>query len=187
MSVSYTTALDQVVPLDLTIEQEAVGGVVGKSPTVRVRDGATLDTYLDFTDNTFKSSGWGVQDAAMSEVGRGHYTRSLDLSLVTSLVVGNILVAEYTVNDGGDVVGEAHDILIMSSEETSYKGMSVDSLIRKAITNRQEEFPGSPGRIVLFDDDGTTKILEQELKDNAGGGIIAAVSVPSKRSADILP
>ena len=187
MSVSYTTALDQVVPLDLTIEQEAVGGVIGKSPTVRVRDGATLNSYLDFNDSTFKVSGWSLQDASMSEVGRGHYTRSLDLSLITALSVGNVLIAEYAVDDGGDVIGEAHDVLIVSTEALTYKGMAVDCLIRKAITNRQEEFPGTPGRIILFDDDNTTKILEQELRDNANGGIIAAVGVPAKRTESLLP
>jgi hypothetical protein len=188
MSLAFVTALDQMVPLDLTIEQEGVGGVTGKAPTVAIRDSLTADTYLDFGDNTFKAAGWGTKYAAMTEVERGHYTRTLDMSLITSLILGNILIAEFHVDDGGSVIGDGHDVLILGTDTmTGYKGMADTSLFRKAITNKQEEFSGTPGRIILFDDDDTTKILEQELRDEAGGGIIGAVKVPAKRTANILP
>ena len=181
MSVAIVSFLDQVIPLDLTIEQEDVGGVVGKSPTVRVRDATTTNSYLDFSDNTFKTSGWATQNASMSEVGRGHYTRSLDLSLITALVLGNVMVAEYFVDDGGDVVGEDHDVIVIG-KETLFNY----TIVRKAITNRQEEFSGTPGRIILFEDNGVTKALEQELRDEGGGGIVTTIGSPAKRSADIL-
>ena len=181
MSVSLVAFLDQVIPLDLTIEQEDVGGVTGKSPTVRLRDATTVDSYLDFSDNTFKTAGWTTQNASMSEVGRGHYTRTLDLSLITALVLGNALVAEYFVDDGGDVVGEAHDVILIG-KETFYNY----TIVRKAVTNRQEEFSGSPGRLILFEDNDVTKALEQELRDEGGGAITTTISTPAKRTSNIL-
>lgn len=181
MSVAVVSFLDQVVPLELTIEQEGVGGVTGKSPTVRVRDATTVNSYLDFGDNTFKTGAWITQNASLSEVGRGHYTRSLDLGLITALSLGNVLVAEYFVNDGGDVVGEDHDLIVIG-QETLFNS----TIVRKAVTNRQEEFSGSPGRIILFEDNGVTKAIEQELRDEAGGGIVTTVGSPAKRTASVI-
>ena len=181
MSVAITSFLDQIVPLELTIEQEGVGGVTGKSPTVRLRDATTTNSYLDFSDNTFKTFGWTTKNASMLEVGRGHYTRSLDLGLITSLVLGNVMVAEYIVDDGGDVVGEDHD-LIAIGKETIFNY----TIVRKAVTNRQEEFGGTPGRLILFEDNGVSKALEQELRDEAGGGIVTTIGSPAKRTSNIL-
>ena len=70
------------LPLLLSLQQEGVGGIAGKSPTVRVRKGSTVDSYLDFTDNVFKTAGWGARDATMTEIGDGHYQRPLNISLL---------------------------------------------------------------------------------------------------------
>lgn len=173
---------DTDLPLDLTIEKEGVGGVTGKSPTVALRKGSTTNSYLDWADNTFKIAGWTTKYASMTEIERGHYQRALNLSVLGSSVkAGDVLLAEYHVNDGAGVIGDAQDVIMVVAQTTDM------SVIRKAVTNRQEELPGTPGRIILYDDDGTTKILEQELRDNAGGGIMAAVAVPAKRTANILP
>lgn len=181
MSVSMVTFLEQVIPLDLTIEKEGVGGLLGLAPTVRLRDGTTASSYMDFSDNTFKIAGWTTQSASLSEVGRGQYTRALDLALIAGLSLGNVLVAEFFVDNGSGVVGVDHDVIILGQEKVKYATM-----MRKAITNRQEEFGGTPGRIILFDDD-NTKLLEQELRDEANGGIVATIGSPAKRTANILP
>lgn len=188
MSVSIVAAADQTIPLPLTIEQEGVGGVTGKSPTVALRDGATLNSYLDWNDLTFKTGGWTTKYTTMSEVERGHYQQDLDLSAIGA-VIGNIFVAEYHVDDGGVVKGDAIDVVVVGQDTlVSWQQIADDtSLIRKAITNRQEEYPGTPGRLILYDDDGSTKILEQELRDNAGGGIAVAINVPTRRTSNILP
>ena len=186
MSVAIVTSPDLTVPLELTIEQEGVGGVTGQLPSVRVRDGATVNSFLDWGDNTFKSAGWAERDHLLTEVGDGHYNASLDLDAIGS-VVGNIFIAQYTVNDGGDVIGDAHDVVLVGVQAASdFSQALLDiSLIRKSITNRMEEFPGTPGTLILWDDDGVTQLLQWEVRDAAGGGVVATVGCPAKRSANL--
>lgn len=107
--IAETTDVD--VSLDLTINRGGVGGITGLSPTVSVRDASTSNSFLDFNDNTFKTGGWTTKDASMTDVGRGHYRRTLDVSAF-SPAAGSMYVIEYHVDDGGDVVGDAHDKLI---------------------------------------------------------------------------
>jgi hypothetical protein len=100
-------------PLSLNIQQEGVGGVEDQQPTVRVRDGSTTNRYLDFDDLTFKTSGWVERDGSMTEIGDGHYQRQLDISTL-DVAANDVLVAEYHVNDGDQVVGSAADLLIVT-------------------------------------------------------------------------
>lgn len=104
---------DTAASLDLTIDQEGVGGVTGKSPTVAIREASTVDSYLDFSDSTFKTSGWVTKYTIMSEVERGHYTRNINLSAIGAISVGDVFSVEYHVDDGADVVGNAQDILVV--------------------------------------------------------------------------
>jgi len=155
------------------------GGVTGQSPTVAVRDGDTVNSYLDFADNTFKTSGWTIKYSPMVEVERGHYQRSINVANL-NLQAGQELVAEFSVDDGGGVVGGDHDILKIVD-------IAADtSLVRKVITNRQEEEPGLPGRLITYDDDNVTPILDQELRDNNDGAIVSATGVPAKRTASSI-
>ncbi len=72
-----------------------------------------------------------------------------------------------------------------SNKATEAGGML--NVLRKAVTNRQEAFSGSPGYLILFDDDGATPVVNQEIRDEATGGIVASVGVPAKRATDSLP
>lgn len=184
MSVSLVSAPDMTVPLELTISQEGVGGVLGQDAFVRVRDGSTTNSFLDWADNTFKTVGWAERDRLLDEVGGGHYTTQLSLADIGA-VVGNVFIAQYTVDDGGDVVGDAHDVVLVGLQAlTDMAALLADvSLLRKLYTNRQEQFPGNPGRLILWDDDGVTPLLEWELRDAAGNGIVSNVGCPAKRSA----
>jgi len=164
---------DTAVPLDVTIVKQ--GGVTGASPTVALRDGATTNSYLDWSDNTFKTSGWGSKYASLTEVERGHYQRLLNLTLISGLTPGKALVAEFAVVDGGATWGD-HDILLLTDT-----GMTV-TLLRKMATNRFEESAGNPGSITLYDDDSTTPLLSWQLRDSTGGAVIANVGAPAKRS-----
>jgi len=164
------------LPLFLTVNRAGAGGITGLSPTVAVRDASTLNSYLDFNDGTFKTSGWTTKYAALSEVERGHYQRSLDVSALP-VSAFDVLMAEYHVDNGADVVGDASDVLIVVEFEGDLK------LVRQSITNRMEEFPGNPGQLVLWDDDGITPLKTWQLRDSTGGGIVATVGSPAKRSA----
>lgn len=185
MSIAIAASTDIKVPLELIIEQEGIGGVTGKSPIVRLRDGTTSNSYLDFADNTFKTSFWTTQDQALAEIGNGHYSYVLDLSLITVLVVGNMLVAEFMVDDGGDIIGSDHDIIIIGL--TTFESLLTDiSLIRKSVTNRMEEAPGNPGVLTLYDDDDSTAILQFQLRDALGNGIASPALSPARRGKSII-
>lgn len=168
-------AKNPAVPLDLTILQEGIGGLTGMAPTVAVRDGGTLDTYLDWSDNTFKTAGWVLKYGALSEVERGHYQRTLNV-LSLSIAGNKALVAEFHLDGGGNLKGSAHDVLLVSSL------FSDVTLLRKGLTNRMDESPGNPGNLTLFDDNDTTPLLHWFLRDAAGGGIVAGVGAPARRS-----
>ena len=58
-------------PLPLSVNDS--GAVTGLTVTVRLRDGSTTNSYLDFNDNTFKAAGWTTQKKDMTEVGDGNY------------------------------------------------------------------------------------------------------------------
>lgn len=108
---------ETLAPLELTIEQEGVGGVTGltgvNAPTVRIRKQNTTDTYLDFADNLFKTGGWTALTKFLTEVGNGHYQSTFDASVLSPLASGEYLVAEFNVNSGS-IVGEDHDIYIVT-------------------------------------------------------------------------
>jgi hypothetical protein len=180
MAVLLVQKVATAVPLELSIEQEGVGGVIGKAPTVSLREGDTGNSYLDWADNTFKTVGWTIKFQSMTDIGVGVYQRLLNLSLVTSVLAGDFLIAEYAVNDGGDVIGNDLDTLIVNDTTTDL------SLLRKSVTNRLEDYPGSPGHLILFDDDGTTPLKNWEIRDASGGAVIATVGSPAKRSASII-
>jgi hypothetical protein len=167
---------DSAAPLDLTIDKEGVGGVTGKAPTVAIRDGATTNSYLDFNDNIFKTVGWTTKYSSMAEVERGHYQKTFNVS-VLSLSEGDILVAEYHVDDGADVIGDALDVVIIASNAADL------SLLRKQITNRLESASGNPGTLILYDDDGSTPFKTWELRDETGGAVLPAVGSPARRGA----
>lgn len=164
-------------PLSLNLQREGVGGISGKHPTVRVRQGSTTNSYLDFNSNTFKLAGWGLKDAPMVEVGDGNYQRVMDISNLP-VAYNDVLVAEYHVDDGLDVIGSAADLLIVTEYGDDL------AFVRKSVTNRLETFPGNPGLLILFDDDNSTVIGRWTLRDSAGGGIIATVATPAKRGVN---
>ena len=164
------------LPLSLTVNRAGEGGITGLSPVVALRRATTAGSYLDWADGTFKTSGWTVKFAAMNEAERGHYVRTLDLATVPGVTAGVFMLAEYSVDNGGDVVGEAQDVVSVVSTNTD------TILLRKALTNRMEESPGSPGTLILFDDDSATPILSQELRDFAGGSTIGVQGSPSRRT-----
>lgn len=165
-------------PLLLSIDQEGIGGVVGKSPTVAVRKGSTTGSYYDFSDNTFKTVGWALKDAPLTDVGDGHYQRLLDISNLP-VDIFDVLIAEFSVDDGGDVIGDDADLLVIVEAGVDLK------LIRQSITNRMETLPGLPGRLTLYDDDGVSIVAQWDLVDSIDGAIVSAVGVPAKRSAKL--
>jgi hypothetical protein len=173
MSDLLVEVTNDAVPMVVTLIKD--GALTGASPTVALRDGATTNSYLDWSDFTFKTSGWTEQFAPLGEIGNGQYQYVLDLTAVLGLTAGRALVAEYAVVDGGST-WTGHDVfLLIDTGATS-------ALLRKLATNRLEEAPGNPGSITLYDDDGVTSLLVWHLRDASGGAIVSSVGAPARRS-----
>lgn len=163
---------DTAYPLNLLLTQSGVGGLPGYVPTVALRFGAQ---YLDWSDSTFKSVGWTLRDAPLTDRGRGRYERPVNLVAVGG-EVGDVMVAEFMV-DSGTVKGAADDILLLTDI------ISVDlTFLRKLAVNRLEEFAGNPGQLILWDDDDVTPLMRWNLRDGTGGPTQLAIGAPAKRS-----
>lgn len=100
-------------PFNLTIDLEGIGGITGATPTMAMRDATTLDSYLDWNDLTFKTAGWTAKYLDMDEVERGHYTSIVDLDSISGISVGSILSMEYHLDEGGALLGEDQETLIV--------------------------------------------------------------------------
>ena len=176
-AVSHLIIVEEqaVSALTLTVNREGVGGLSGLAPTVAIRQASAPDSYLDWDDGAFKTTGWTTKYQSMSESERGTYQRLLDLSAVTGAPVGTLLIVEYRVIDG-TLVGDDHDLLMVVSVNTD------TILLRKALTNKMIETPGLPGSLVLYDDDDTTPLLSQELRDFAAGATIGVQGSPAQRT-----
>lgn len=153
---------DTLVPLMLTVEEPGAGGVTGLVPTVAVR--RTSDGfYLDWDDNTFKSSGWVTKYGDMTEIERGHYYRNLNAAAALA-VQGDRWAAEYHVSGGDDsdlIVFEDHSTVLARLPTTLVGGRmrshveAIDSTPRdqiadtvwdEALTGATHNAPTSAGR-----------------------------------------
>lgn len=168
---------DAAYPLHLLLTQSGVGGLAGHSPTVALRFGAQ---YLDWTDNVFKSVGWALKNAPLTDLGGGRYERPVSFVAIGG-EVGDVMVAEFNV-DSGPVKGAADDIMLLTDL------VSADlSFLRKLAVNRLEEFAGNPGQLILWDDDDVTSLMRWNLRDGTGGPTQLAIGAPAKRSKGWTP
>lgn len=131
--------LGLVVPLDLEIEMEGVGGLTGQAPTVAVRDSQSSTRYLDWSDNVFKTSGWVTQYSLMTEVQRGHYRHSWNTALTPGIVAGQYFVAEY--HNPGPSVGDTADLIKIVA---SVNDVPVDVDLRLSTSHGAGAWDGLP-------------------------------------------
>lgn len=114
-SLQLTAELtDASVPAVLTI---ASGTNTGLSPTLAVRDPGTSGAYLDFNDNTFKTSAWTTRQQSMTEVSAsnspGRYEVTLNINAWSSLTSGvNHVALEYEVTVDS-VLTQATDTMLL--------------------------------------------------------------------------
>lgn len=169
---------ETALPLELNVSVLGVGGLTGLQPTVAVRNitAGFPSKYLDWSDGTFKTSGWATKYAVMTEIERGTYQLTLNVAgfYFTALTK---LSAEYHVTSdlGTGDDAEVFDILASGSADLA--------LLRKALTNRMEEVGGNPGQLTLYDDDATTPLRRWPLTDVAGGPITSTPGTPARRGA----
>lgn len=188
MNTIYPAELTSTAfPLTLSILKDSASGaqgVTGQLPVVSLRDASSTNRYLDFADNTLKTLGWTQKTKVLTEVGGGYYKTTIDIpAIVPAIPQNSLFVAEYSVNNGSDIVGVGHDVLLMMRTQEDL------TLLRRMTKNRFEEYPAtlsSPGTLVLFADDGVTPLLVWEVRDAIGGPVTATTGAPARRTA-VLP
>jgi hypothetical protein len=116
MSQIHAERTQTNVPLYLSVTRTGAGGVAGLTAVVAIRDGQSTTSYLDWSDQTFKTSGWTTREAAMADLGGGFYARAggLNLSTITNLPgTTTHLVAEYRVS--GIYAGVSTDHILLAT------------------------------------------------------------------------
>lgn len=169
---------DDSVPLELVVDRIGVGGVPGLACTVAVRLSPTTNSYLDWSDNTFKVAGWGVKDQPMTDLGNGIYQQILNVAALGFTPLTGLpqkLIAEYT-SPGAGTSGIASDTLYVSELRPDAERS------RQYQSNRLEAIGGAPGTLTLYEDDGVTVLSVQTLTDYAGGPVNNTPGTPAKRS-----
>lgn len=162
--------------LELLVSRSGVGGVTGLTATVALREKATVDNYLDFSDNTFKTAGWTTQFAPLTDLLNGRYRRSLDLTVVVGLPTTPDLVAEYSVT-GSEVA--------VTDEEILLTPRAVIEKLRKESVNREEVDFGT-SEIIAYDDDGTTIVQRWDVTDNDDNPVVPQPGMITKRGVPKL-
>lgn len=103
------TQTNVVLPLAVSSD----GGLAGMTAVVAIRDGNSSTSYLDFSDNTFKSAAWVTRQAPLTDLGGGFYARLLNVAAITNLPgTTHALIAEYTVTGNVGGVDEDHILLV---------------------------------------------------------------------------
>jgi hypothetical protein len=101
------TNVDTAFPLDVTVDD--TGGVTGLTITASIRDSSDNTSYLDFDDDTFKTSGWTSKTTALTEYGSGFYGTTIDITAITNLPSGSHLSVEYDVS--GTITAISGDVI----------------------------------------------------------------------------
>ncbi len=120
-----TTLSDTSAPIDLAVDSS--GGVSSLTVTVALRDPANSTSYLDFSDSTFKTSGWVNKVKVLSEVGGGFYSTTLDVSSISNFPSVNHAVLEYSIS--GSVTAIASGVLSIAQTWEHAKALTLGKFI----------------------------------------------------------
>lgn len=107
------------VPIDLVVNDFS-GGVAGDTPTFRVRR-VSDGYYLDFVDQTFKSSGHSQISHSLIDQGDGRYVYIWNSS--TAVTTNTSVVVEYT-NGGVNAPGVDNDIIVFTNTLALIRGIA---------------------------------------------------------------
>lgn len=188
-------------PASLAVITSSSGVVTGLSPVCRVRRSESAE-YLDFSDDTFKASGWTTKTTAMTEAETGVYlvTGGIDISAITNLSSTTSLIFEYQfvhltntfvstdlVSLEGHKSDLAANLTAINNNGTAIAGVATNvTLVKKVNVNRAEiDFTVSPRTLKIYDDDDTTVLLTHNLETNVGEDVTTQAGVQTKRSKGV--
>ena len=97
-----TARLVELTDTVVSLEAQLTNGRTGATALVAVREANTLNSWLDFSDNTFKTLGWTTRQAAMTEVSAanapGLYRTPINITALMALRQHALLVIVWLLN-----------------------------------------------------------------------------------------
>lgn len=101
---------DTLFPIDVAVD--STGGITGLAVTAALRDPNDSTSYLDWSDLTFKTSGWTTKFQSLTEYGNGFYGVNLDVSSITNFPSAKHAAVEYDIS--GTVVAVSQGLLTIA-------------------------------------------------------------------------
>ena len=183
----YDYQVGETVPLELNYKENGLP-VTGLSVDVEIRDTAT-NKYLDFADDTWKSSGWTTKSVALNDIGNGQYQYMWDSS--SAITADMIVSTEYDVTTSNYQATDK-DVLMFGI-------VNVDTAaIAAAVWNRQMDqhtidgsfgkgvnmiFQTETGRwkiennqMIFYKEDNVTEVMRFNLYDHDGNPSMSIVA-----------
>jgi len=188
------------LPLNLFLT-DSQGPVTGATAAVAIRDGDTSNSYLDFDDVTFKTSGHTTRQQPMTEDENGVYTLvgGLDVSSIVNLPAATIhLLAEYEVTAPVEALGISSDTVLLETTalvqadiqsamtaqgytsgraalldnlDTPLSGIAIRLVLVEKLLRNRLETDSVTGVVTLYDDDDTTPLLTASIFQDTAGTI----------------
>lgn len=90
----FSTGNETALPVYLVVSSS--GGLTGLTTTLELRDSSNPASYLDFSDLTFKTSGWVTKALSLTDQAAGLYSGTLNVIGITNLPTADLLL-EYHV------------------------------------------------------------------------------------------
>lgn len=119
-------ATETALPLTYTVGN-ATGGVTGLTTLAAIRQGTTVDTWLDFADNTFKTTPWTTRQAALTEVDAteapGVYRTTINPSIIGGITAGDVWVVEYEASGGAPVGTDVIQVVPAQADTAVLQGL----------------------------------------------------------------
>ncbi len=148
-----TARAEANLPLNLFLS-DSTGPVAGATVVVAIRDGATTNSYLDFADGLFKTTGWTTRQAALTGTIAGVYPLAggLDVSAIGNLPASTTkLLAEYEITNPAAVRGIASDTILI--EEIAPTAAQVNAeMVDVMAVDTHPEITSIPGAVSSFRD-----------------------------------
>lgn len=193
---------DTTVSLEMELLSDGVP-VVGATVTAAIRRVAD-SAFLDFNDNTFKTSGWTTKFQTLTDLNstdtdmKGIYRYLWNSASPVTAQGEYHFIFKY--NDGTNDLETFDSVYFDEAASPSSIAAAVwNSLtasfvaansfglmmkrIKASLINRMELADGSSNNLVIYDDDGTTPLLTASVVDKSNGAITTSTTIPAKRSA----
>lgn len=108
MADQHNYAPGETVPISFDLSRVGSGGISGQTVVCQMRKVSDPTSYLDFNDNTFKTSGWTTKQKTLAGVAgaAGFYVTTLNTALVAAIVDGFIMMVEVYLSGANALVEE---------------------------------------------------------------------------------